>query len=216
MSKKKKFLFISAALLILSILYTILVKTVDIAAIGPENSSVGFSKFNNGVHNLIGVNMAFYKITKYLGVLPFLFIVFYGLIGAKELIKEKSLFKVDRKLLALGIFYAVFVFIYFFFEIVIINYRPTLIEGKLEASFPSSHTLLAICLCGSSLLMSKYYIEDIKIRKIVDVATWILMILIVLGRIISGVHWASDIIGGIIISSFMLCSLYTCILPVKE
>ena len=91
MTKKRKFLYISIALLILSILYTILVKTVDVEAIGPQNSSVGFSKFNNSLHNAIGVNMAFYKITKYLGVLPFLFIAFYGLVGAKQLIKEKSL-----------------------------------------------------------------------------------------------------------------------------
>ena len=216
MRKKKKFLLISFSLLVLSIIYTILVKTVDVAKIGPENSAVGFSKLNGSVHNFIGVNMTWYKITKYLGVIPFLLVAFYGLEGIKQLIREKSILKVDREIWALGLFYIAFAFIYIFFEKVIINYRPTLIDGELEASFPSSHTLLAICLCGSSLLMSKYYIKNLKIKKIVDISTWIIMIAIVVGRIISGVHWASDIIGGIIISICLLSWLYTVLFKPKR
>ena len=96
--------------------------------------------------------------------------------------------------------------VYVFFEKVIINYRPVILDGELEASYPSSHTMLAICICMSSLLISKYYIKD-KYRKIFDNITFVLMILLVVGRIISGVHWITDIIGGILISLFLV-SLY--------
>ena len=96
---------------------------------------------------------------------------------------------------------------YIFFEKVIINYRPVLEDGVLEASFPSSHTLLAVCICASSLLISKYYIKDKKVLKMFNIFTYALMIILVVGRLISGVHWFTDIMGGIIIST-LLVSLY--------
>ena len=204
---KKKEIIISVVLLVLAVVYTILVKNVDLAPIGPNDSVVGFSTLNGNVHNAIGVNMMWYDITKYLGILPFISVAYFGIIGLKQLIKEKSIAKVDKRLIFLGAFYALFAVIYVFFEKVIINYRPTLIDGELEASYPSSHTLLAICLCLSTVLMSKYYIKNEKTRKIVNGLLVLLMIAIVVGRVISGVHWASDIIGGIIISLFLLSLL---------
>ena len=97
------------------------------------------------------------------------------------------------------------------FEKIALNYRPFLIDGELEASFPSTHTLLAICICGSSIMVSKYFIKNEKILKITNILSWIVMILLVVGRTLSGVHWLTDIIGGIIISLFMLTALYTII-----
>jgi len=216
MNKKKKYLIVSILLFIIAIIYTILVKNVDLAIIGPNNSEVGFSRLNGIVHNIFNQNMTWYEITKYLGILPFLLVLYYGVIGLKQLVKEKSFFKVDKKIIALGVFYICIGITYIFFEKCIINYRPVLIDGELEASFPSSHTLLAITICGSSLMISKYYINNEKIRKIVDILSIVIMLAIVIGRIISGVHWASDIIGGIIISSFLLCSLKTAISFIEE
>lgn len=214
MNKVKKYFLISIILLILSVLYTIAVKNVDTAKIGPNGSTVGFSTLNSKVHNTFEFNQTWYKITKYAGILPFFLVAFYGCTGLFQLINEKSLKKVDKKLIALGIFYVVFAIVYLFFEKVIINYRPVLIDGKLEASYPSSHTLLAICLCGSSLVVSKYFIKKDSTRKIVNILTSLTMLVIVVGRIISGVHWISDIIGGIIISLWLLSLFYTSILAI--
>lgn len=207
MSRKNKLTIITIVLLCASIVFTVLVKKIDVAPIGPEGSIVGFSKMNSFIHNLVGVNLSWYEITTYIGILPFGLALYYAFIGIKELIEKKSIRKVDKKLIALGIFYVIIMCIYCFFEKVIINFRPILIDGKLEASYPSSHTLLALCICGSSLKVSKYFIKNERIRKIVNILTTIIMIIIFIGRIISGVHWASDIIGGIIISSFMLSLL---------
>lgn len=197
-------MIISIVMILISIVYTILVKNVDLGMIGPNGTAVGFATLNGFVKNTVGVNMVWYDITKILGIIPFLFIAFYGLIGLKQLLSTKSILKVDKKLIALGGLYVVTAMLYVFFEKCIINYRPTIIDGELEASYPSTHTMLAIILCGSSLLIIKDYIQNEKIRKIINIVTIVLMLTIVIGRIISGVHWASDIIGGIIISSTLL------------
>ena len=216
MSKRKKQILLSVICFIISIVFTILVKHVDVAPIGPEGSIVGFSKLNNAVHNLIGVNMLWYDITKVLGIIVFAWPIYHCILGLMQVIKEKSLWKVDKKIIILGFFYIILACVYVLFEKMIINYRPTIIDGELEASYPSSHTMLAICVCGASILTSKYFIHNEKIRKILNILTWIVMLTTIIGRIISGVHWASDIIGGIIISIFLLNSLRTAITIVEK
>ena len=198
--KRKKWFKISLWLLIIAVVYTVLVKYVDVKAIGPGGTKVGFATMNKWYMDLIGYNNMFYKISKYAGVIPFLFCAYYGLMGVIELIKKKSFKKVNYRYYILACFYVIFVALYFFFEKVVINYRPVVVDGAIEASYPSTHTLLAICLCGTSLIVSKLLIKNATLRKLADMAAWCLMIVIVVARLVSGVHWLSDIFGGIIIS----------------
>ena len=214
--KKLKWKNISILLGIVSIIYIIMLKTIDVKPIGPYHTKVGFAAINNFVHIHLPKNMIWYNITKYLGYLTFILVIYYAIIGLKQLIKGKSLKKVDKKILLLGAFYVLVGIVYIIFEKVIINYRPVLMEGELEASFPSSHTMLALCVCASSLVMSKNYIKSEKAKQILDIVTWIIMIVLVVGRLISGVHWLTDIIGGIIISGFLLSILNTCLNIIKE
>lgn len=216
MSKRRKLFVTTAILLVISIVYILLVKYYDVAHIGPQNSTVGFSGINALMHKIFPYNEVWYKITKYLGIIPFLICLFYGLQGLSQLIKYKSLKKVDKRLILLLVFYILMGITYIFFEKVIINYRPVLEDGILEASFPSSHTLLAVCICASSLLISKYYIKDKNILKIFDYLTYALMIVLVVGRLISGVHWLTDIVGGIIISAFLVSLYYSFIYSYKK
>lgn len=213
--KNKKNILICILLVLISIIYTILVKYVDTSIIGPNNSTVGFSSLNSFVFNLTGNNMTLYKITEVLGLIPILIALMYAVIGLIQVIDRKSL-KVDKELIALGILYVVVILIYVFFEKCIINYRPVLIDGILEASYPSSHTLLSICICGSALLINKYLFNNKKIYRYINIVSIISMVLIVLGRLLSGVHWASDIIGSIIISIALLKILETYYLSIKK
>lgn len=213
--KNKKNILICILLVLLSIIYTLLVKYVDTSTIGPNGSVVGFSSLNSFVFNLTGNNMTLYKITEILGIIPILIALMYAVIGLIQVIDRKSL-KVDKELIALGILYVVVILIYVFFEKCIINYRPVIIDGVLEASYPSSHTLLSICICGSSLLINKYLFNNKKIYKYINIISIISMVLIVLGRLLSGVHWASDIIGSIIISITLLKILETYYLSIKK
>ena len=205
---KKRNIIISIILTILAIGYTFLVKKVDVKTIGPNNSVVGFAKLNKAFSNLVGSNMTIYKITEILGIVVILIVLCYGLIGLIQLIKRKSLFKVDRDILLLGGLYVLMGIVYVFFEKFIINYRPIIIDGELEASYPSSHTILAICICVSSLIVSKNYVPE-KYKKITDIVTIVLLLGVFLGRTISGVHWISDILGGVIISMMLLMYFYT-------
>lgn len=205
---KKKNLYISIFLIFLSVLFTILVKVIDVKPIGPNNSKVGFSFINEFFHKSIGVNMVWYKITYILGIIIILIAVSYALIGIIQLLKRKSIKKVNREIILLGIFYIVIAVIYVFFEKFIVNYRPILMEGVLSASYPSSHTMLAICICVSSIMVNNKIFKN-EFTNSFNVILFILLLVVVIGRFISGVHWASDIIGGIIISSSLLMSFYT-------
>lgn len=205
--KRKTLIIISIVLLVISIVYTILAKTVDVKAIGPEGSSVGFASLNEPVHKALDYNETFYKISKYLGFVAFGFIALYALIGLIQLIREKSIWKIDRKIIGLGIFYVVFLIVYILFEKIALNYRPVLMDGELEASYPSTHTLLALCVCGSAIMANKTVIKNDIARIALNIVATALMFGIVISRVISGVHWASDIIGGVIISLFLLTCL---------
>ena len=210
--KRKKELELAVIVLVcLFIFYTLLVKFYDVRAIGPSGSEVGFSTINSIFNNAFGYNELFYKITKYLGIIPFFIVAFYGFVGLKQLIKKKSIKKVDKRLLLLGVFYITIGIVYVLFEFLVINYRPIILDEGLEASYPSSHTILAITICLSSLLISKYYIKNKTALKTFNILTIILMTIIVIGRLISGVHWFTDIIGGIILSITLVYCYYLAI-----
>ena len=211
---KKRNIITSITLLILSVVFTLLVKNIDVKAIGPNESLVGFADINKLFHNLIGSNMAIYKITEIIGLIPLLIAFIYVIIGIKQLITRKSLLKVDKEIYLLGLFYILVLGVYIFFEKVVINYRPVLIDNILEPSYPSSHTLMSICICISSIMINKKLFRN-NLADIENIISIIVMVLIIVGRIISGVHWFTDILGGIIISSKLVVLLYTILSSIK-
>ncbi len=216
MKLKKKNIIISICLIILSVIYTILVKYVDVAPIGPKASSVGFSTLNKFVFNFLGRSNIWYNITEVLGMISILIALFYALIGLYKLIKNKSILKIDKEIIILGIFYFVVLLVYLFFEKVIINYRPVLVKGILEASYPSSHTMLSICICLSAIIINNKLYKNMRISKIINTLSIIIMITTTVGRLLSGMHWVSDILGGIIISICLSYIFKTVIYSLNE
>ena len=199
----KRNILISFILLFISIIFIILLKTVDVRCNSINNSCIGLYTINHYFFNKIGVNIFFYNITDYLGIIPILLSFLYTFIGIKQLIKRK----VNREIIILGSFYVLVLLVYILFEKCIINYRPILIDGVLEASFPSSHTLISICFFGSSIIINNRLFKNI-ITKVLNIISLIISIIIVVFRFISGVHWFTDILGGILISSFLLMLFY--------
>ena len=208
MDKKKKNYIISGVLVFMALLFTLLVKFVDVQAVGPEGSYVGLATINKFVFDLIGTNDAWYEITKYLGLVPLMLVMVYAFIGLTQLVKEKNIKKVDKEILILGGFYFVVAVLYVFFEKCIINYRPVLMDGVLEASYPSSHTLMTICFCGSALILNNKYFSK-TMTKYLNVFLVLLTGVVVVGRLISGVHWFTDILGGCFISAALLMIFYS-------
>lgn len=194
---------ISFALFILTIA---LVKCVDIDAVGPAGTSIGLSHLNKAVHDLIGVHMFWYQVTNLLGFWAILCGAIFACIGLKQLIERKSLKQVDARILALGGLFVLLGVIYVLFEKVVINCRPVLMEGETvpEASFPSSHTVLAFVIFGAIAMMLKDYLQDKRLVSMLQNACLVLILVSVIGRLISGMHWFTDIIGGIFLSYALL------------
>ena len=184
----------------------IMLRKYDVAPIGPEGTSVGFSTLNKAVHDLTGVHMLWYSITDWIGYGAIVICALFGALGIAQLIKRKSLLKVDRTLYALGAFYVVVIGSYVFFEKFIINYRPVIMPGASapEASFPSSHTMLIITVMCSTMMVIGKYVKDKGARAVIRMICAVLILITVLGRLYCGVHWFTDIIGGILYSTTLL------------
>ena len=204
--KKYRMFLLSAVLLFLSLLFTVLVKVVDVQAVGPQETSVGFAKLNSAFAKLIGTHMFLYTLTQILGYLALGVVAFFGLGGFLQLIKRKSLMKVDRELLGAGVLYAVVLALYAAFEKIIINYRPVIMPGETEpeASFPSSHTMLAVVVFGSAIILADTYVHSDSARKTVKAVFAALTAVMVVCRLLSGVHWLTDIIAGLLYSSALI------------
>ena len=203
----KKKLITAAVCFGLFLLLILLVKTVDVAAVGPEGTKIGLSKLNVAVHDLFGEHLGWYKVTNVLGYIAILIALGFAAIGGLQLIYRRSVLKVDKEILLLGCLYVVTVIFYVFFEKVVVNYRPMLMPDGTgpEASFPSSHTVLSCVILGSGLLLVRKYARKSKtVQLVLTVIFAVLLALIVAGRLLAGVHWFTDIIGGLLLSAALL------------
>ena len=198
---KKRNFCIALGLLATFALWTIAIRFIDVQPIGPQGSTVGFATLNSIIHTRTGVHMQLYTITDWLGLVPVAFGFGFAMLGLAQWIKRKSLLKVDRSILVLGGFYIATMAAYLVFESFVINYRPVLIAGNLEASYPSSTTLLVLCVMPTAMMQLRGRINNRVLRGGVSIAIASFIVFMVAGRLVSGVHWLTDIIGGILLSA---------------
>ena len=198
---KHSHLYISLSMLLAFVVWTLAVRFVDVRAIGPNGSIVGFATINEFFHRLTGVHILIYNITDWLGLVPIFVAMGFAFFGFVQLIKRKRFNNVDYSILVLGGFYIVVMAVYIFFEMVTINYRPILINGILEKSYPSSTTLLVMCVMPTAIMQFNRRIKNTPLKKTVSFLITAFIVFMVAGRLISGVHWFSDIIGGSVLSA---------------
>ena len=196
----KSFLIFGVGLLIVFVVFTILIQAIDVKPLGVNGTQIGFSTLNTWFHSLTGVNWALYNITDWLGLVPVFICMAFGGVGFFQLIKRKSLLKVDSDIIILGIHYVIVISGYLIFEMIPINYRPILINGFMEASYPSSTTLLVLGVMPTVIFQINRRVKNIKIKNIISVITIIFSVFMVVGRLISGVHWVTDIVGSVLLS----------------
>ena len=210
-------LLFAICLLVAFLLWTLAIQFIDVQAIGPRESTVGFAMINQFVHNLTGVNMTLYTITDWLGLVPLMFAMGFGILGLCEWIKRKHILRVDYSILVLGGFYIVVMVAYILFETFVINYRPILINGYLEASYPSSTTMLVMCVMPTAIMQFYARIKNGILKRLVASVITTFIVFMVIGRLVSGVHWFTDIVGGALLSAglvMLYCS--ACGLERKE
>ena len=184
--------------------WTAAVKLIDVQPIGPLGSMVGFATMNSLFHSFTGVNWFFYHLTDWLSLIPLGIVVGFGFLGLMQWIGRKKLCLVDRDLLALGGFYILVMLAYLLFEVWEINYRPVLINGVLETSYPSSTTMLMLCVMPTAAMQLQSRIKNNTVKRWVLVGIFCFTAFMVLGRILSGVHWITDIIGGALLSGALV------------
>ncbi len=204
----KKKLITAAVCFGLFLLLILLIKLVDVAPVeAVDGTEIGLSKLNFAIHDLFGEHLEWYKVTNILGYLAILVALGFAALGGLQLVYRRSILKVDKEILLLGCLYVVTVIFYVFFEKVIVNYRPMLMPDGAgpEASFPSSHTVLSCVILGSGLtLLKKYTKKNRTVQLVLTVAFAVMLALIVAGRLLSGVHWFTDILGGLLLSAALL------------
>ena len=198
---EKKNLIIGVGFCLAFAIWTLLIQKVDVQPVGQNGTDVGFATINCWFHKLTGVHMGIYTITDWLGLVPiFVCLVFAGL-GFIQLVKRKNLFKVDHDILGLGIYYILVIFGYLIFEMIPINYRPVLIEGIMEASYPSSTTLLVLSVMPTLWFQAKRRMKDGIALKCICIFSVLFSLFMIIGRTVAGVHWLTDIVGSILLSA---------------
>lgn len=209
MRKKRINFAVTGALFSLFITLTIMLMYVVVKPIGPENSCVGFAAINKWVAESLGVNMLLYHITNWLSAAAILFALGFAVLGLIQFIGRKSLKLVDHSILLLGAFYLLVIAVYFFFELYIINFRPVIIQNVLEASYPSSTTMLFLCVMPTAIMQFNRLIKGRTARITVTIVSVVFIAAAVVGRILSGVHWFTDILGGVLLSSSLVMLYYS-------
>ena len=183
------------------VLWTAAVSVIDVQPIGPRGSSVGFSSLNGWFHALTGVHMSLYVITDWLSLVPLGIAAGFGCMGLMQWIRRRHIMKVDADILALGGFYVIVAAAYVCFELLPVNARPVLIEGMLETSYPSSTTLLVLCMMPTAMMQLHRRMKSSAFSRGVLLAMAVFAAAMVIARCISGVHWLTDIIGGVLLSA---------------
>ncbi len=199
--KGKRELLKGIALLAAFTVWTILIRTVDVQAAGPNGTAVGFAAVNRWFHQMTGVHWPLYTVTDWLGLVPIMICLGFGCLGLCQWIKRKSMLRVDADILLLGVYYLLVIFGYLFFEMVPINCRPVLIDGVLEASYPSSTTLLVLSVMPTLTLQADRRCENRGFQRGINVFSALFSAFMVIGRLAAGVHWATDIVGSVLLSA---------------
>ena len=199
--KKNQNVLAGILLLVGFAVWTFLIQEVDVQPIGPNGSSVGFAALNGWFHQLTGVHWMLYTLTDWLGLVPICVCLIFAGAGFVQLVQRRSIFKVDLDIIMLGAYYVLVIFGYLLFEIVPINYRPVLIEGFLEASYPSSTTLLVLSVMPTLYFQAQRRLTPNALRQTICIFSILFSAFMVIGRLVSGVHWLTDIVGAVLLSN---------------
>ena len=208
MNVRKNYL-ITGVLFILFAVFTVLVTKVDVKPIGLEGTEIGFAGINEAVRDSLSYNEMWYTITKITGMIAILVAALFGLLGLAQLIRRKSFAQVDKDIYALAITYVLVIAFYVLFEKMAINFRPVDLGDVLEASFPSTHSMLVLSIMGTAMIQFHRRLKDSRIRMAAEIISALLIVITVVGRLLSGVHWFTDIIGGIILGTAFIMLYYS-------
>jgi len=197
---EKRILLSGTVCTALFVIWTLLVRIIDVKPVGPCGSAVGFAALNSWFHQLTGVHMRLYVITDWLSLVPIAVCMLFSTVGFIQWTTRRKLSKVDFDIILLGVYYVVVIAGYLFFEMVPVNYRPVLIDGMLEASYPSSTTLLVCSVMPTFTFQTSRRVNNIPGKILLQGVICLFTVFMAAGRLVSGVHWLTDIVGAVLLS----------------
>ena len=212
----RKLLIAGLIMMAAFVIWTMLIQTVDVRPAGQNGTDIGFAAMNLAFHRMTGVHMSIYTITDWFGLVPIAVCMVFGVTGLIQLVKRKNLFKVDGDILLLGVYYILVIAGYLIFEMIPLNYRPVLIEGRMEASYPSSTTLLVVSVMPTLAFEVRRRMKNTALRCALYVFTVVFTAFMVIGRTVSGVHWLTDIIGALLLSAGLYLIYYGAVSMMEE
>jgi membrane-associated phospholipid phosphatase len=109
---------------------------------------------------------------------------------------------------ALWVLYVAVIIFYLIFEFYVINYAPIKIDGEYKASYPSSHTLLAVTVMTSGASVFNLYVKKKAYRIAAYSVSCVVTVATVVGRLLAGVHWFTDIFASILLSAALIVLFY--------
>jgi len=201
--RKKKNLTVAISLGILFVALTLSLLFIDVKVINETDKEIGLA-FINKLSNNVSYNEFLDKISDIFMILSIGFILFLAIKGLVQLVKRKNILKVDKEILVFGGVVVLMAVLWITFDrLFIINYRPILIDGELEASYPSTHIMIVTFTMLSSIDLLIKYIQNKKIRYTSSVTVWLCIGLTIVLRFASGMHWISDCLGGFILGAIL-------------
>lgn len=197
MRRKSLDIIISILWLIL-LIFTILVSFVDVKIFNVTNTKIGLYSLNK-IFLVNSINSNYINIiSNGIFLICLLVIILMLLLITFEYFKTK---KINKNNLNFFIHFLIMVLIWIIFDkILIINYRPILINGNIEGSYPSTHVMVStFVLLFLSDQLKKIFKND-KIFYIISIG---LIIIQSISRILLTMHWFTDIIGGLLIGCLL-------------
>lgn len=205
-----------------AIIFTLMVAFFDVGPAGAEYNSVVAA--DSGVHALNSPEVGFSwlngeifrgteplqtagwdKVSDIIMAFAIIVAAGFGIAGLVQLVKKG---KIDARIWKMWLVYGAMAIIYAIFEyLAVVNTRPTLNNGAVESSFPSTHVLVVATVLSLMVVALPKYLDDKKARVLIAVISAIATALVMTGRVMSGQHWFTDVLGALLWSLFLV-SLY--------
>ena len=202
-----KHIIFTSLMIILAVAFTIAVDKIDTTLVWGKE--IGFSNLNIAVHRLLQTSETLDLISDITMIFSALLLGGFVFMGTYQIISGKGIKAVDKEILISGAVFVLTALTYLIFEKVVINFRPVLEDGFLEASYPSTHVLLSTVI---NILAIDYIVNKIKNRKIMLPVVIFVVVITVVGfgaRVLSGMHWATDIVGALLFAGALIMIYYT-------
>lgn len=209
--KTKRNFIVSGGLFLVFLIFTLVVVFVDARPVGANGSTVGLATLNQWFFNLLGVIEPLDVLTDVFMCVAIALVAGLAIVGVVQWVKRKTIKKVDKELILFALCCCLMGCCYLFFEAVVINTRPTAIAGTLEASYPSSHTLVIGVIFGCTVVLNQKKNIESKYKNLINVVISVFAGVAIVCRCLSGMHWLTDIIAGVLLASSIVMFYNACV-----